>query len=236
MTEQNKTARPRRGTRKEPPWRKAFLPLLIAAVVLVGAVLVTALRGGPGGLEHKTLPQRVQAELPDWVDQRLLTPNEYSRPGIPVTEVNAVVIHYVGNPNTSAEANRNYFEGLGITGETYASSNFVVGLEGEVIQCVPVDEIAYCSAQRNSDTVSIEVCHPDETGEFNDDTRASVVHLTAWLCVRFGLTAEDVIRHYDVTGKECPMYYVRHEDAWAALKTDVDVEILRLRTAEGQGK
>lgn len=229
MTEQKKTSRPRHGTRRGLPWRKALLPLLIAAVVLVGAVLVTALRGGPGGGEMQTLPQRVQAQMPEWVDQRLLTPNEYSRPGIPVTEVNAVVIHYVGNPDTSAEANRNYFEGLGITGETYASSNFVVGLAGEVIQCVPVDEVAYCSAQRNSDTVSIEVCHPDETGEFNSDTRASVVQLTAWLCLRFGLTSEDVIRHYDVTGKECPIYYVRHEDAWEALKADVDVEILRLR-------
>lgn len=218
--------------RRTRRWKKAFPPLLFIAAVLVGAVLLTSLGGGRPRHAPQTLPEQVQQQMPDWVDQRMLPPNEYSRPETPVTEVNAVVIHYVGNPNTSAAANRNYFEGLGITGETYASSNFVVGLEGEVIQCVPVNEVAYCSGRRNSDTVSIEVCHPDETGEFNSVTRASVVHLTAWLCVRFGLTTEDVIRHYDVTGKECPMYYVRNPDAWEVLKADIDVEILRIQSKE----
>ena len=77
----------------------------------------------------------------------------------------AIVIHYVGNPGTTAKANRNYFESLssGET-ETYASSHFIVGLEGEVIQCIPLTEIAYASNIRNEDTVAIEVCHPDETG------------------------------------------------------------------------
>ena len=45
--------------------------------------------------------------------------------------------------------------------------------------------------------------------------------LSAWLCVRFGLTSENVIRHYDVTGKNCPKYYVEHEDAWKQFKVDV---------------
>ena len=32
---------------------------------------------------------------------------------------------------------------------------------------------------------------------------------------------DDVIRHYDVTGKNCPKYYVEHEDAWKQFKVDV---------------
>jgi len=39
---------------------------------------------------------------------------------------------------------------------------------------------------------------------------------------RFQLTTDDVIRHYDVTGKKCPLYYVEHEDAWQQFLTDVN--------------
>ena len=97
----------------------------------------------------------------------------------------------------------------------------MVGLDGEVIQCIPSTEISYASNDRNKDTLSIECCHPDETGEFNQATYTSLVQLTAWLCKRFGLESTDVIRHYDVTGKECPKYFVDHEDAWERFRQDV---------------
>ena len=42
---------------------------------------------------------------------------------------------------------------------------------------------------------------------------------------RYDLGIEDVIRHYDVTGKLCPLYYVEHEDAWQQFKADVDTAI-----------
>ena len=78
------------------------------------------------------------------------------------------------------------------------------------------------SISRNDDTVSIEVCHPDETGEFSPVTYDRVVELTAWLCETFHLDPEtDVIRHYDVTEKLCPLYYVEHPEAWDAFRTDV---------------
>lgn len=48
-----------------------------------------------------------------------------------------------------------------------------------------------------------------------------MVHLTAWLCGKFDVSVENVIRHYDVTGKECPLYFVEHEDAWEQFKKDV---------------
>ena len=60
----------------------------------------------------------------------LLTPNPYSRPEIPLEKVNGIVIHYTANPGSSAKANRNYFEGLKDSGQTYASSHFIVGLKG----------------------------------------------------------------------------------------------------------
>lgn len=75
--------------------------------------------------------------------------------------------------------------------------------------------------KKNVDTVSIECCHPDETGKFNDETYDSLVKLTAWLCRNLGLTEKDVIRHYDATGKDCPRYFVAHEDAWKKFLSDV---------------
>ena len=160
--------------------------------------------------------------LPADVETEYLPMNPYSRPGTPLEEIRGVVIHYVGNPDTSAMANRSYFASLALTGETYASSHFIVGLEGEVVACVPLTEVAYASNERNDDTVSIEVCHADDTGKYSPETYEAVVELTAWLCGTFGLEAEeDVIRHYDVTGKICPKYYVEHPEAWEQLKADV---------------
>ena len=172
--------------------------------------------------------------VPDYVEQDYIPVNDWSRPGTPLEDINAVVIHYVGNPGTTAQANRNYFESLASGAEgTYASSHFVVGLEGEVIQCVPLTEVAYASNERNGDTVSIEVCHPDETGEFSPVTYARVVELTAWLCREFKLDpARDVIRHYDVTGKVCPRYYVDNPAAWDDFRTDVAAEMEAQRAAE----
>ena len=34
-----------------------------------------------------------------------------------------------------------------------------------------------------------------------------------------------MIRHYDVTGKNCPKYFVEHEDEWEQFKKDVDAQI-----------
>ncbi|MBR6270684.1 MAG: N-acetylmuramoyl-L-alanine amidase, partial [Lachnospiraceae bacterium] len=160
--------------------------------------------------------------------------NRYSRPGTPLLQVKDIVIHYVANPGTSAKQNRDYFNGLADqSGDdvTYTSSNFIVGLEGEIIAVVPIEEIAYCSNNRNNDTISIETCHPDETGKFNEKTYASLVRLTAWLCDNYGLDSSHVIRHYDVTGKLCPLYFVEHEDAWETFKADVQTEIDSLRAA-----
>ena len=171
-----------------------FVALCLAAVFALAGlgIWLWASRGLPGE----------DVAVPDYVQQDFLTVNPWSRPGTPLEKIDGVVIHYVGNPNTTAQANRNYFESLSSGEEgTYASSHFIVGLEGEVLQCIPLTEIAYASNIRNADTVAIEVCHPDETGAFSDASYRRTVELTAWLCREFGLDPmEDVICHCDVTG------------------------------------
>lgn len=164
--------------------------------------------------------EEIDAYKPD-IDVELLTVNPYSRPGIKTDKITGVVIHYTANPGATAIANRNYFEGLKDSHATKTSSNFVIGLEGEIVQCVPTWEVAYASNNRNSDTVSIECCHPDESGKFNPETYQSMVDLTAWLLMKFDLNEKDVIRHYDVTGKNCPKYFVENEKAWKQFRKDI---------------
>lgn len=231
-------ALPKDGWRLTPTAVKILIAAVAVVVILFAFIWEAVYDGGQGyGAEPRSdrrrqedagnFPPRARSEIQDslsnmdWVVPAFLPINEYSRPGTLIGKVNAIVIHYIGNPDTTAWQNRNYFANLEITEETYASSNFIIGLDGEIMQCVPVDEVAYASNNRNEDTISIELCHPDETGQFTEETYASAVRLTAWLCEQYGLTSADIIRHFDVTGKICPKYFVENEDAWEAFKADV---------------
>ena len=131
--------------------------------------------------------------------------------GYPLAEAAAIAVNTVRD---FAAQNHSFFTNLAQTGETYASSHFLVGLDGEVLQNVPLNEVAYCSNQRNDDTISIECCHPDDSGEFTSATYESLVRLTRWLMEEYGLDTSQVIRHYDVTGKLCPKAFVEHPEEW----------------------
>ena len=232
-------AAPRRRDPRRDRQRRVLLTLAALVLLLAGfasgccvgrayALSSNVESGSAGGTDVSAKPPQQKSNvpasitLPDYVKEDLLPVNEYSRCGDKLTQVNAVVIHYVGNPNTTAWQNRSYFENLATSGETSASSNLIVGLEGEALLCVPLDEVAYCSNDRNYDTVSIEFCHPAADGKPTQETYDTLVKLTAWLCDLYGLDAqEDVIRHYDVTGKQCPMYFVENEAEWTQFKADV---------------
>ena len=206
-------------------------------LIAVDAVLFLAILIAGGMLLYRRQNREAEQHLseiqaPDWYTQDFLTVNPYSRPGTKREHVRDIVIHYVANPGTSAIQNRNYFEGLkDQTGSktTSVSSHFVIGLEGEVVQCVPLNEVAYASNNRNSDTISIECCHPDETGKFYDSTYQTLVNLCAYLCVEFDLKPDDVIRHYDVTGKICPKYFVDYPEKWEDFHKDVKKAIKILK-------
>ena len=166
------------------------------------------------------------------INVRLLTENINSRPGIALRRVRGIVIHYTANPGTDAMANRNYFESRKNeedSSKNKVSSHFIIGLHGQIIQCIPLNEISYASNNRNSDTISIECCHPDKTGKFSMETYKSLIKLTGWLCTRYDVSKSNVIRHYDVTGKLCPLYYVKHKTKWRDLKNDIWSYIMRYK-------
>ena len=154
--------------------------------------------------------------------EMLLPVNPYSRPGTKVQGPEKIVVHYVGNPGSTAKNNRDYFANLAKTHYTYVSSHYVVGLEGEVIRCIPEDEIAYGVSNRNANVLHIECCHPDATGKFHPATEDSLAELLADICHRHGLDPQkDIVRHYDLSGKLCPLWYVSHPEDWDALKDRV---------------
>lgn len=157
------------------------------------------------------------------IEKMLLTINDYSRSGEKQNKIEKIIIHWVGNANSTALANRNYFDNLKDTHKTYASSHYIVGLDGEIIQCLPEDEVGFHSGSysMNRKSIGIETCHPDWEGKFNQATYNSLVELCTDICKRHNLTIDNIIRHYDVTGKECPRYYVRNEQEWIKFKNDV---------------
>ena len=153
------------------------------------------------------------------ITEDFISINEYSRPGLALSSnPQYIVIHYTANPGSSAKQNRDYFDNLQNTHITYASAQFVIGLEGEIIQCVPCNEIAYCSNSLNDQCISIEMCHPDDTGNFNDATYNSCVYLVAHLMNYYHMDMDHLIRHYDVTGKNCPKYFVDNPERWQVFK------------------
>ena len=157
------------------------------------------------------------------IEERLLTINPYSRSGEKQGTIKKIIIHWVGNANTSAIANRNYFENLKDTHSCYASSHYIIGLNGEIIRCIPDDEVAFHSGNYgvNHSSIGIEHCHPDWEGKFNELTYKSSIEIVANLIKKYGLSINDVERHYDITGKCCPKYYVEHDEAWQQYKQDV---------------
>lgn len=190
--------------------RKRFILLLIIFVVIFTVVFN---HGAPA----RHVKRLEKAQVPEWVSVQLIDVDGASRRGEMLTDFNDIVIHYVGNPGSTAQNNRDYYN----SSASNVSSHFVIGLDGEVIQCIPLYEKSSASNWRNSDTISIEVCHPDDSGQFTPAAYSSLVNLTRWLQKEGHLGRGHVIRHYDITGKICPKYFVENDAAWAQFLMDV---------------
>jgi len=152
-----------------------------------------------------------------------------------------IVIHYVGATG-SALQNAQYFErSPGIQ----ASAHFFVGHKSEggaIYQSVdPMHRAWHCGAKvykhpacRNSNSIGIEMCcHKDAQGNwyFDDVTIEMTVQLVRQLMTEYGIPADNVIRHYDVTGKLCPAPLV-DEFAWLIFKQRLEVPIMGEKTGD----
>ena len=162
----------------------------------------------------------------------LIEPNRYSRPMTKQMTIQKIVVHWVGNAGTTAENNAKYFDSLkagkkNSIGEfIYASSHYIIGNDGVLVRCVPEGEVAYHASKANNHSIGIEMCHPDWNGKFTNLAYNTLIELLAELCTKYRLNpTEDIIRHYDVTGKDCPRYYVQNVKEWNKLKEDVESKL-----------
>ena len=139
-------------------------------------------------------------------------PKRVNAPGTAIVP-KGIILHYIGNPGTTARQNANYFAHV----ETQTSVHYIVD-DGEIIEIIPPDRKSYGTSdkQYNESFIQIEMCHPDASGKISETTLANVVWLCRELMERYGIT--EIIRHYDVTGKKCPLWYVEHPEEWEALK------------------
>ena len=226
--------RRRRRRRQQITAKLTVLVFMVSMVSLLLFVFIKLVKGGPENVETVKNIDAVRTEKAarreviktnktqkPIMEEDFLTVNEYSRPGEKLEKVNNIFVHYTANKGTSAAQNRSYFENLGITGETSASAHFIIGFDGEIVQCIPLEEIAYAVQKRNYDSISIECCYLQENGEFTEATYQSLIRLSAWLLNEYNLAPEDMRRHYDEGGKKCPLYYVENEDAWEQFLKDL---------------
>lgn len=215
--------------------RKVYLYRLIALfVIVVCLVLIYQTTGAIYRIAHRDKVKRklgIVDVISEQINKKEITPpeivedflkvNDYSRPGTKVNRIKSIFVHYTANPGTSAQQNRSYFANLAETQERSASAHFIIGYEGEILQCIPLEEQAYGVKTRNDDSLSIECCYLNEDGEFTQETYDTLIHTLAWLIQEYDLTTEDILRHYDCGGKKCPLYYVENPYAWEKLLADV---------------
>lgn len=210
-----------------------WITAMCVAIAVMGKTYYQSMHKTPiiiGSTENKSLSEETlvmeEKEKKPQIQEDFLTISEYNRPGTKLAKVNNIFVHYTANQGTSAAQNRSYFENLGVTHERAASAHFIIGYEGEIIQCIPLEEEAYAVIERNQDSISIECCYTAEDGSFTQETYNSLVEMLAWLTDKYNLKPQDILRHYDCGGKKCPIYYVDHEDAWQKLLYDVEHYVL----------
>jgi N-acetylmuramoyl-L-alanine amidase len=168
--------------------------------------------------------------------------NKYSRSGDPLIKVQAIVIHYTANPHANAEDHQEYFDGADGGNYRYAGAHIFID-KFEAVEVIPLDEVAYQANEKdprlptlrasapyypggnaNLLTLSIEMCI-EEDGSFHPDTVERTRLVIKDLQKKFPQlkdTKNRVVRHYDVTGKNCPKPFVEDEQKWKAFLHSID--------------
>lgn len=135
-----------------------------------------------------------------------------------------IAFHYTGAHDVKGiNTINNWFNSInrGEQGNRYASSHFVMDLDGTIYTYIPMKRIAWTTNAANYYSIGIECATTGDDDHYTDKEYVSMVKLGAWLAQYYGLDPrEDFIRHYDVTKKICPRYFVNHFDKWKQFKLD----------------
>ena len=138
-----------------------------------------------------------------------------------------IVIHYVGAENT-AQNNGNYFKSV----YRKASAHYFVD-ENDIVQVVEDKNVSwhcnttgvYKNECRNTNSIGLEMCcKKSNDWYFEQVTVDNTIELVKELMIKHNIPVENVIRHYDVTGKICPEPYVVSEQMWMDFKNKLVVK------------
>ncbi|MGG4324028.1 peptidoglycan recognition protein family protein [Bacillus sonorensis] len=158
--------------------------------------------------------------------------NKYTRPGLKLSGVKGIVMHYTATPGASALNERNYFNGTCIAAERYASAHYFVDRK-EAQLIIPENEVAYhahdgnrcyvsfLKPNANTTAIGVEMC-VEINGKIHSETVQNAAELVADLCKRYGLSTNKIVRHYDVTNKNCPAPWVSDSSQLTAFRKKVD--------------
>lgn len=126
-----------------------------------------------------------------------------------------IVMHYTANDGDSDESNGRYFQR---PLNPVASAHYFVD-DDSITRSVPDDYVAYhCGAYqykhpscRNANSIGIEMCDAKRDGKVmaTEKTIQNAAELVYQLCKQYKIPYDHIIRHYDVTGKLCPAYWVK---------------------------
>lgn len=149
-----------------------------------------------------------------------------------INVIKYLVYHYTANDGDTDENNAKYFH----NNVKKASANYFVDDDSVTIS-VPDDYVAwhcggglqgsgghtYYKKCTNINSIGIEMCDTVRDGKHNisSKTRANAIELGRELVKKYGIKKENVIRHYDVTGKNCPAYFVKDEEAWKKFRDEI---------------
>lgn len=154
------------------------------------------------------------------ITEKIIPINKYNRPGTTI-KPKRICVHYTGDCGKSASQLVAYWNNVakGVFKDkpwSWTSAQYIIGLDGEITRCIPDNEMAYAAANQNVDTIHIEVCYKKQNGEFEKASITALEELVRHLMDKYKISADNVVRHYDLTGKHCPAYYI-DETRWAAL-------------------
>ena len=154
------------------------------------------------------------------ITERIIPKNKYNRPGTR-SEPGRICVHYTGQAGTDADKLALFYKNVAAgmfpdKPNSWTSTQYIIGMNGKIIRIIPDNEIAYAASGKNNGTLHIEVCYSKAGGEFEEASIEALRELVQYLMKKYGIPAEKVLRHYDLTGKYCPWFYV-DENRWAAL-------------------
>ena len=137
--------------------------------------------------------------------------------------VRYIVMHYTANNGDTAKNNCDYYHRVG---GLQASAHYFVDEHGAMQSVRECDTAWHCGARaywhpecRNANSIGIEMCsrkRADGSYYILPETVANAAALAKDIMQRYGIDTEHVLRHYDVTGKRCPMPWVDDPAQWTA--------------------